>query len=503
MRRKGWRPVATASLVTMPLVTVSLASAACGKPAPTHPIDLSSPPGITVPSPLVTSSAQPGFHPGAATMGDPLAPGEGNGGYDVGHYALSIGYTPTTQQLTGTDVITARATQGLSRFDFDLHGLTVDSVAVDQATAAFARTADKLVITPARGIPLGATFTVDIRYHGVPTPYRDPQLGVEGFLPRPDGALAQGEPQVAASWYPVNDHPRDKATYDISITAPSALAALSNGVLVGKTTAAGRTTWHWRESQPMASYLATAAIGDYRVVTSTHDGRPVVLAVASSLPASYDAVLARTPEVLDFLVTQFGPYPFDASGGIIHDDSQVRFALENQTRPVYAPVFFQRAGDATWVIAHELAHQWYGDSLSVTNWRDLWLNEGFATYAEWLWTEHTGGQSAQESFADMYQGILARKISPVPPANPTAATLFSDSVYKRGAATLGALRITIGDQLFFKVLRGWAADHAGTNVSTEEFIAYVDRVTGRHLDNFFQAWLYSGGTPPYPKPLGG
>src|SRR5262249_13584022 len=151
------------------------------------------------------------------------------------------------------------------------------------------------------------------------------------FLPEPDGALAQGEPQVAASWYPVNDHPRDKASYDITITAPSTLSALSNGILAGKTTSGDQTTWHWVENAPMASYLATVVIGHYPVQPGPPDGLPVLPAVAASLPTSIDDTLAQTPQVVDFLETQFGPYPFDAIGGIVHDDHSLRFALENQT----------------------------------------------------------------------------------------------------------------------------------------------------------------------------
>lgn len=482
-----------------------LVLAGCTSPAVARPVGGVSPP---VSGSASASGSTPGaprdYRPGAASIGDPLFPSEGNGGYDVAHYAISVGYLPSTRKLTGEDVVTATATQDLSRFDLDLHGLTVAAVAVNGAAATFNRVSDKLVITPARGIDDGTTFTTDIHYGGTPEPYSDPELGFVGFIPETDGALAQGEPDVAATWFPVNDHPRDKASYDISITVPSALAALSNGVLVSKTVAGADTTWHWRESAPMASYLATAVIGRYRVATSIHDGLPVVTAVQASLPTKVDAVLARTPEVVDFLVTQFGPYPFDAMGGIVHNDSRVGFALENQTRPVYAPGFFaQKGNDGSWVLAHELAHQWYGDSLSVQDWSDVWLNEGFATYAEWLWSEHTGGQTPRQIFDDVYHGRNGRQLVHLAPAAPIVRTLFSDAVYTRGGATLEALRITVGDAMFFQIIRGWAADHAGQNVSTAEFIAYVDQVTGKKLDDFLQAWLYEGSVPPYPTALAG
>lgn len=437
------------------------------------------------------------YAPGPGSAGDSLFPDEGDGGYDAIHYALTIGYDPGTRTLTGEDTVTARATQDLSRFDLDLHGLTVGSVTVDGTRAAsYTRAADKLVITPARGINSGATFTTEIRYGGTPTPYNDSELGGVGFLPRPDGALVQGEPDAAASWYPVNDHPRDKATYDITITAPSSLSALSNGVLADTHTSGGDTTWHWVENEPMASYLATVAIGHYRVTTGSHDGLPVVTAVAASLPTSIDATLAKTPQVVDFLATQFGPYPFDALGGIVHDDTNLRFALENQTRPVYTPGFFRGDAGDLQVVAHEEAHQWFGDSVSVADWSDIWLNEGFATYAEWLWIEHTRGVPVATTFRQTLPSMPR-----IAPADPTAANVFGPASYLRGAAVLQALRIGVGDDVFWRIVRGWAQAKAGGNATTAEFVAYAGRVAGRPLEAYLHPWLYDDGVPPYPTPL--
>jgi aminopeptidase N len=251
----------------------------------------------------------------------------------------------------------------------------------------------------------------------------------------------------------------------------------------------------------MASYLATLMIGDYRVVTGTHDGLPMVLAVGASLPKSVDTALARTPEVLDFLVSQFGPYPFDAIGGIVHDDQDVGFALENQTRPVYAPGFFTSGREASWVVAHELAHQWYGDDVSVRSWSDIWLNEGFATYAEWLWSQHEGGPGPQQIFDEVYFGRNNHRLPTDPPAAPTAGTVFGESSYTRGAATLQALRIAVGDDAFWRIVRGWPQERRFGNASTADFVAYADRVSGVPLDSFLQRWLYVAGTPPYPKRL--
>jgi aminopeptidase N len=453
-----------------------------------------------IPAPTSTSSPTGATGPGADGIGDSYFPNAGNGGYDVGNYDLDVTYEPASKQLTGIATITATAVATLTSFDLDFTGLKTDSVTVD-GTNASTDTAHqgKLVVTPAQPIPTGTAFTTVVRYGGQPQGFNDPQLGGEGFLTTADGAFAVGEPDVAASWFPVNDHPRDKATYTIKITAPSGLAALSNGVLQSKvdSSRAGFTTWTWRESSPMASYLATAVIGTYRVHESTHDGLPVVTAVHTSLSTDIDDELARTPEVIDFLETQFGPYPFDAMGGIAINDSRVRYALENQTRPVYAAGFFSPGRDSSWVLAHELAHQWYGDSVSVHDWSEIWLNEGFATYAEWLWEEHLGESSPQQTFDRIYD-TADDQLWTVPPGAPGKDDLFGESVYTRGGLTLQALRVTVGDDAFFRILRQWASSKKDGSATTAEFIALAEQVSGKQLHQLFQDWLYGSKRPARP-----
>jgi aminopeptidase N len=493
------RTAAAIAALTLACLVASCGSSSTVRSAPPTPhVSFSALP----PSPVPTESGPHAYTAGADGMGDPLFPTSGNGGYDVGHYAVTIAWDPVTGVLTGDDVVTATATQNLSKFDLDLRGLTVTSVTINGTAAAFTRGDDKLVVTPAHGIDIGSAMTVHVMYGGVPKKYSDPKLGDEGFLTYfPQEAVAQGEPQVAATWYAVNDHPRDKATYDITVTAPSALAALSNGVLAGKKVSGATTTWHWVENKPMASYLAMVAIGKYRVTMSTHNGLPVVNAVDASLPQTIDPQIAQTPQIIDFLATQFGPYPFDAEGGIVQSDREIPFALENQTRPVYSSEFFPEQGQNLGVIAHELAHQWYGDSVSVANWSDVWLNEGFATYAEWLWAQHTGGPTPLESFNRMYATAGKGGLPLSAPAIRTQANLFDNAVYDRGAATLEALRITIGDKAFFQIIRQWAAQRQYGNGSTAEFIALANQVSGKSLDSFFHAWLYTAAKPPAPKPM--
>jgi aminopeptidase N len=438
--------------------------------------------------------------PGASGVGDPYYPQAGNGGYDVESYRLRLRYDPSSDQLTGDELITATATQNLSRFNLDLGSLRIDSLSVNGRTAEWSRTGGvELAVTVPRGVGVleGTRFTVELRYAGAPD-----AMG-EGFGRTPSGAIAVGEPQGATTWYAVNDHPLDKATYQFEITVPDGYTAIANGVPQGTTSAAGQTTWRWSEAYPMASYLATVAIGRYRVFTGEDKGRPFYAAVASSVPASYaDDAIRRTPEIIDFLSTQFGPYPFDAIGGIVPDADQISFALETQTRPVYAPNFFRNgsADDKTTVIAHELAHQWFGDSVSVHYWRDIWLNEGFATYAQWLWDEHLGRRTAQQAFDNTYAASVDNPLWKPPPGDPGEKALFGASVYRRGAMTLQALRVTVGDEAFFAILRAWASEHRYGNATTADFVALAERVSGRNLRSLFQAWLFQSGKPPAPKP---
>jgi aminopeptidase N len=434
---------------------------------------------------------------GAAGIGDPYLPTAGNGGYDVDSYDLDLTYEPGTDRLTGTATITASATADLSRFNLDLKDLAVQSATVDGAPARTETAGSELMVTPATPLRAGARFVVVIRYGGVPTPYQENGLGQIGFLHTDDGAIAIGQPQVAASWFPVNDHPRDKATYTIRVAAPTELAVVSNGVLTEKKAAGAVTAWTWVESRPMAPYLAMVVIGRYRLTQSTHDGKPMVIAVDTALPTTIDRQMARTPEVVDFLEERFGPYPFDAFGGIVVDDARVRFALENQSRPIYGRAFFDGDRDATWVIVHEIAHQWFGDSVAVETWKEIWLNEGFATYAEWLWEEGRGVRTAQARFDSLYR-VPQSPLWTVPPGDPGRDRLFDDSVYVRGAMTLHALRATVGDAAFFTIVKTWAAEQAHGNAATPELIALAERISGKQLDTLFQDWLYGTKRPPRP-----
>jgi aminopeptidase N len=452
-------------------------------------------PAAPAPESSSPSAGPPDFRPGSAGIGDPYFPTDGNGGYDVGSYDLKLRYTPKTGVLDGTATIAATATQDLSRFNLDLAHLTATAVTVDGTPARAEHDGAELVVTPATGIVHGRPFTVVIRYGGKPQPLTTKALGEGGWLRTKDGAFALGEPNSASSWYPVNDHPADKATFALAMTVPHGVEVLSNGVPGPRETTKGWTTWRWAESVPMASYLSTVVIGQYRIRTGTHAGKPMVIGIPESLPADGSAAqsMGRTGEIVDFLATQFGPYPFDAYGGIVLDDNRIRYALETQSRPVYGSTFFG-GGPVPEVVAHELAHQWFGDSVALERWQDIWLNEGFATYAEWLWEEHTGTRTVAQAFDDEYASFVWQQ----PPGNPGADHLFGAPVYIGGAMTLYAVRRAIGDAAFATLLKTWAAEQRNGNGTTAEFIATAQRVSGKDLGGLFQTWLYGTTKPPHP-----
>jgi aminopeptidase N len=446
------------------------------------------------PEPAPATSA-PTFAPGAVGIGDPYFPSYGNGGYDVAGYDLKLRYDPKSGELRGSATITATATQDLSAFNLDLAHLTAQKVTVDGQAASSQANLNELVVTPAAGIVNGRPFTVVVEYSGVPEPLTNATLGVGGWLRTKDGAFALGQPESASTWFPVNDHPKDKATFKLAMTVPEGVEALSNGVPLEPSTDNGWTTWSWAVNAPMASYLATVVIGQYRVDSGTHKGKPLVNAVPESLPANGPGArsIGRTAEIADFLETQFGPYPFDAYGGIVLDDDRVGYALETQTRPVYGNTFFG-AGPDYEVIAHELAHQWFGDSVALERWQDIWLNEGFATYAEWLWREHEDERTVQQSFDRVYSGFKWTEL----PGDPGPQNIFGPAVYQRGAMTVHALRRTIGDEAFGKLLTTWTAEQRDGTATTDEFIATAEKVSGKDLTSLFDAWLF--GTDPPPNP---
>ncbi|KOU23883.1 metallopeptidase [Streptomyces sp. WM6372] len=436
--------------------------------------------------------------PGASGLRDPYFPKAGNGGYQIEHYDLDLDYDPADGELNATAVITARAGQGLSSFNLDLAGLDVEGVTVQGTGARYNRTGRELTVRPAEDLKKGEVFRTEIDYRGKPKPIADADGSKEGWITTADGAVGVGEPIGSMAWFPGNHHPSDKATYDITLTVPKGYEAVSNGELASRTDApGGRTEFVWHSPEPMASYLATAAIGKFKVTTGrTPSGVALYEAVAPAEAAASAPALARLPEIVEWGSRRFGPYPFATAGAIVLPADSLTYALETQTKPV-----FSGAPDENLVL-HETAHQWFGDSVSPKSWKDMWLNEGFATYAEWLWSEDHGGTTAQQHFDAFLKGDTAvdkdadADWAAFPPADPPSAEDISQTpVYVRGAMVLQRIRQEVGDEKFFALLRGWATDHRYGNASTADFTAYAERSTGHDLKKVWDVWLYGEGRP--------
>ncbi len=475
-------------------------------------------------APAVSSAAPgggPRFEPGASGAGDPYFPFAGNGGYDVAHYDLDLTYTPPapapaplTGELEGVATIALRATQDLDRFNLDLRGLDVHRITVNGKRAtqvapppagaevegqAWWQIQDddertwELGIQPRPKLKAGRSVEVVVEYGGPTTRPRDIEGFLYGWVTTRDGAIVANEPDAAMTWYPVSDHPTDKATYSYEITVPDGKVAVANGLPAREpTTDDGWTTWYWDAPDLQASYLSTASVGDYDLRESeTADGLPIIDAVDDDLtPANLartNASLALQAEMIDFL-SVFGPYPFNSFGSIVDDDS-LGYALETQTRPVYSRV----ASEGT--VMHELAHQWFGNAVSPYRWADIWMNEGWATYATWIWSEDQGRQSAEQQFDEVMDIPADDPFWGVVVADPGPTGLFADPVYDRGAATVYALREKIGEDDFLAATREWLSRYDDGTASTADFEALYEEVSGEDLEQFFDVWLHTPAKP--------
>ena len=440
--------------------------------------------------------AEPTPGPGALTQEDPFVPALGNGGYRVRHYDLDLRYVPHTRRLGGTVTIAATTTHALTAFSLDLVGMRVGAVLVDGAPVPFRRTRTKLVVTPPAALAAGRAFSVAVRYSGVPSVGADRDGGA-GWYATDRAAAAYDEPDGARRWFPNDGATTAKAPYDITMTVPAGFTAVGNGRLVSRTTSrtSRTTTWHWRERSPMVAYAATVAIGRFALGSApTAHGVRISTAVERSLPRA-DRARARTrfaelPRLLRFFRARLGPYPFATAGGIVGRFGFGSAPLETQTKPLYDGRF------SSGTQAHEIAHQWFGDSLTLTRWSDIWLHEGFATFAEWLWERRGPGELAG-TFADLWKHWDER----APALARPGANLFSAVTYERGGATLQGLRMLMGDARFFALLREWTGTHRYGNVTTDEFLALARARGGAEAERFLRQWLYGRDRPALPAKI--
>ena len=551
---------------------------------------------------------------GSSGIGDPYYPLLGNSGYNVQHYTLDLDLDVAGGSIAaGRATIEAIALLDLCAFNLDFRGLEIDTITVDEQPAAFSRHGGELTVEPGAPLPAGSRFTTEITYHGAPIGQDAPTVGgliltIFGAIfgrgggeQKPDPEEGEqygsgwwrgreeifiaGEPAGAESWFPVNGHPADKATYTLRLTVPEPYSVVANGILTETIATEIGTTTVWESRNPMASYLVTLHAG--RLTTDVREGPrglPIRTAFAASVPRGQRVMFDRMPEMIDYFETVFGPYPFESAGATIVG-APIGFALETQTLSIFGeiplvgntPLTGAELAGVEAIVAHELAHQWFGDAVSLLRWQDIWLNEGFATYAQMLWMEHTEGvvarnhhvayiyafyaalspfqdpnqlaslnardviegyqifshrflgTSVSEQFVRDYQEGLgaATEVNlenitgeeglaqlaalgvtmdyfpgvAVRTGDPGPSELFSPMmVYERGALTLHALRLHLGDEAFFTVLRTWTARFHNGNATTEDFMALAEEISGEQLDDFFASWLFEPALPDLPSP---
>ena len=544
---------------------------------------------------------------GSSGIGDAYFPLMGNSGYDALHYDLALDLdVPNAAINAAVATIEALSLVDLCAFNLDFRGLEIEQIAVDGVPVMFTRRDSELTVQLSSVIPAGERFITEVTYHGRPEGQDAPTVATlvatvltgifgvgnqgkdagdaaqygSGWWFGRDAIFIAGEPLGAESWFPSNGHPSDKATYTLRLTVPDPYTVVANGSLSETITSERGTTTVWTSRDPIATYLVTFQAARLNTeVREGPDGLPIRVAFADSVPQGQRTIFDKLPEMIDYFSTIFGPYPFESAGGMVVG-SPLFFALETQTIPVFGEIPLLGESELTpdelkgyeSTVAHELAHQWFGNTVSLLRWQDIWLNEGFATYAQILWIEHSEGVVARNRFvAQLYAShaalspyqdpaVLAERtaadviadyqqfsqrflrstvssrfieryttelgassnedLSAIPAAegleqlavqgvpaeffpgttmltgDPGPANLFSPSgIYERGALTLHALRLQVGDDAFFSILRTWTSRFHNGNATTEDFIALSEEISGQDLDDFFQAWLFEPGLP--------
>ena len=437
--------------------------------------------------------------PGATTAGDRYVPTHGNGGYKVESYELDLDYRVSSNRLSGKATITAFATEALSRVSFDLTGLRVSKVSVNgRRPQRYVHRQGKLHVTPAATIMDGAEFTVEVQYAGNPKP-EDSPWGELGWEELTEGVIVASQPSGAATWFPCNDHPGDKAHYRIAVTTDSPYQVVANGRLVSRRVKASRTTWVFDQAAPMATYLATVQIGRYDVVDLAASPVPTRAVLPGAQIRDFKTDFGRQQDMMKLFCRLFGPYPFGGYTVVVTDDD-LEIPLEAQGISIFGSNHVDGRRSSERLVAHELAHQWFGNSLTPSSWQHIWLNEGFACYAEWLWSEESRGLTAEQQAAKAHARLrgLPRDLML---SDPGPELMFDDRLYKRGAITLHVLRRHLGDEAFFDLLRAWTKTYRHGSVTTAEFIALAstfspDEEALRHL---FAAWLDTYDLPPLPR----
>lgn len=431
---------------------------------------------------------------------DPYLPGHGDTRHRVHHYDLRLAYKVTTNRLNEDATVDLEIVEATRRIDLDLYALQAAKVTVDGHTAKYRQRGGRISIDVGDRKP-GDRLVVQMQVSGKPRPMPG-QHGSAGWEELTDGSMVGSQPQGAPSWFPCNNDAADKATYRIEVTTESGYDVVANGTLLEQAPAGRNTRWVYVMDRPMAPYLATIQIGRY-VTDTRRAGVPVEVIHPRGAAAGRGTAFERQGEMVDFFTDVFGPYPFNEYRAVIVDDD-LEIPLEAQGLSSFGRNFLPADWANERLVAHELAHQWFGNSVTARRLQDIWLHEGFACYAEWLWAEHRRrwfrGQTAQQLAARHHAG-LPEDLGDRTLADPGMRSMFDDWVYKRGALTLHAVRVEVGDDAFFDMLRAWTRTHAYGLVDTDMFIEHCCTAVperAERLRGVFDAWLFQPELPDLP-----
>ncbi|MGI9030371.1 MAG: M1 family metallopeptidase [Ilumatobacteraceae bacterium] len=470
-------------------------------PQTTDPTEPDPPPPSSPPTsddePITTEVAE-----GQESIGDDMFPELGTDDLDVQSYDVRLSYDPATMLIDGGVTLAATPDGPVERIVLDAVDLDIEAVTVDGAAAEFELGADELVITPATPPLELAPITIDVQYTAEAA-VADVEAGIFGlgWFATPDGSYVLNQPDGARNWLPSNDHPSDKALWRFELTVPTGTTAVANGELMEQRSGPDGDTWVWEQREAMATYLVQVLTGDYEILErGSVSGVAIVDVALAEDVERMEPYFDLTDDQLAFFEPLFGPYPLDRYG-LAFTDSFPGLAMETQGRSLYSRDDFPggRVGFVEHLLlSHELAHMWFGDAVTPADWSDLWLNESFATYGEWLWLDHVGLATLEAQAED---GLVQRRNFAESTGDPgSVENLFGFERYGGGAVVVHALRLDIGDDLFFTLLQRWVADNTGTSRTTEDFIALANEVAGRDLTNFFDSWLFAEQLPEqYPS----
>jgi aminopeptidase N len=474
-----------------PRLAATLAAGLLAAALPAGCSDGPAPQWVVPPAPTVDYAQwQAGI---SSPVADPLFPRHGNTDLDVLHYGLKLSWDPTAKVLTGTATLRIRPTKDAPEVRLDFGSYVLESVTVDgiETTASLP---PNHVLTVSTAVRKDKPITLVVSYHGMPYHTQwvrldSPPISLGLVVTKKNWLWTMQEPYGAYTWYPANDHPSDKALYDIEIAVPKGWTAIAGGTPVP----APAGTFRYRSTEPVSPSMQTLAVGKYRKLTVKGPrGIPLTFwyrpGDARLLPS-----LRKAPSMLSFLEKAFGRYPFRTGGAVLVDSGAV--VATKQMITLGGRIDRDEPLVLETLLVHEFANQWFGVSVSPATWKELWLNEGWASYAQHLYLQNRLGvnNTFTKGFLRKYDAEYRKKFSP--PGQPEADDFAESNILVCSAAMLNALHGALGDQKFFALATAWAQQHRNSVQTRASFTAFVNRQTGRDFTRLIDAWLDGAKTP--------